>query len=1211
MRSRTKVWMGVIVALNVMAGLLWAQGTDPSKGASPQPPDKALYPIPVPMASVTGRVLTEVKGTPVAGAYVRLEPVSPGPIVIYGETAQGGTPPPNVRSDQAGQAGQPQPTTPDKKPETQGPVVGGPVYPTIYPGLGAVTDAEGNFKIAAYPGKFVVRVEAQGFEPEYFDNVKDRKGAREIELQYGMSPVELAIKLKSISTLAGKVTEAGTGNAIPLGTVVAVAERIGLKRSASLGPDGTYLIEGLMEGRYTVQARARGYLPATYTSGTGSDNNIVTVRQNTAVTGIDFALSKGLSFSGKVTVEGGDGLAGVIVVASRINAKEGLEQTAESGADGSYTMSGLLAGDYIVYARKPGYGLQVYPNAKDRSQAKPVTVAADKQPTDIHFALSRVGTILGTVTARADGKPVAGAIVTAYGVAGFGSRQARTDAQGRYIIPDLPTADFLVTASAKGFVTLFYENTPDKAKAKQVRVLSDAHTAGIDFAMAPMAAISGTVTGDGPIEGAQVMLSLRVQIKPPEPRPLPPEPGRPVPMPLPYPQPGYLMIVKTGANGAFRFENVEAGAYIVHASAKGFIGEYYDDVRSPDAAKPIEVAASQNITGINLSLTALASISGKVAAADGKPLKGIEVVAFVQRPMRDGIVPPPGGGPQPLPAGQAGGPTTKEGAVASSGQGGTQPRQPGSQPPQPPTKDAPGSPPPSGQVQPQPTPSKDGAVPPPFGQAGPQPQPTQRQTGAVADQKGGVVIQPGPVAPEGVPIPPDGYVTRFRAEVDAQTGTYKIVGLPEGNYVVRASADGYIPEFNGDAESAEKATPISVKDGDKIANVDFVLAKGGAISGFVLGDGDGRPVRGGQVTAQLLGDGGSSSRVEANGAFRVDGLRDGRYLLRAEGPGYVAEFYDDTRQPDKAKLIEIKGGSEVSDLIIGLAHRSPVDFNGDGIVDFEDFFVFTIGFGQRKGMPNYSLGMDLNSDGGIDFEDFFAFVSEFSKGMKKAGKPVAGADAGKASFTTTSATDRQSDAPSGLVAIRMTLDVADLAGYAAALSYDREGLTFMRAERQDGGVPTVSSSPDGILLTDRASGPVTVTLTFRPAGDVRGGDLVTPKMIALIGADGGLRLLDVAAAMQADATPKTFSLAQNVPNPFNPATQIAFETPADGPVNLTVYNLLGQRVRVLVDERRVAGRYVATWDGRDELGRPTATGLYLYRLTAPGFTQTRKMMLLR
>ena len=1161
-KAHIRIWMGVVIALNIAAGLLWAEGVDPSKVA-PTPDQKVSYPIPVPNIVVTGRVLTDVGMTPIAGARVRLESIGdvpyPGPIVYTGATP----PPPTVRSDQpAGatdgkSATTPAPAPTDRKPESA-------ILPSPYPSPEALTDAQGYFKIAAYPGKCVVRIEAQGFEPEYFEDVRDKKAAKQIELQYGMSPVELAIKLKSISTLAGKVTDAGTGKAVTSGIIIAAAERIGIRRQAAIGADGSYLIEGLTEGRYTVQARARGYLPATYTKpGGGRDSSIVTVPQNGAVTGIDFALSKGLSFSGKVTVSGEGPLAGATVVANRSNTKEPLEQTAETGADGSYTMSGLLAGDYIVYARKPGYAAQVYLNAKDRSQAKLVTVSPEKQPADIDFALGKVGSIFGTITARADGKPVEGAVVTAYGVAGAVGREVRTDAKGQYLITELPTADFLVMARANGFVTLFYQNTPDKAQAKPVRVLSDAHTTGIDFAMAPMATISGTVTGpDGPIAGATVALSRWVQI-----RPL--EPGRPVP--LPYPQPG--VVVRTDAKGNFKFENVEAGVYVAYASAEGLVAEYYDNVQSFDAAKPIEVAVSQNITGINFQLATLGVISGKVAGVDGKPLRRIEVVAFIQRPMRDGIVPPQGG---PQPAGQTAGPTTtKEGVVASPGQGGTQP--PGGAQPQPPTRDATGSPPPSGQAQPQPPPSKDGPVPP-----GP------------VDQEGAVAVAS--------PIPPDGLIARFRAQVDTTNGTYRIVGLPAGDYVVQVSADGYIPEFYEDAASVGKAKPLTVKNGDRITGIDFVLARGGAISGFVLGDGDGRPVRGGQVSAQLLGDGGSFSPVAPNGAFRVDGLRDGKYLLRAEAPGYIAEFYDGTRQPDKAKLIEIKGGNEVSDLIIGLAHRSPVDFNGDGVVDFEDFCVFTIGFGQRKGGPNYDMGMDLNGDGKIDFEDFFGFVSAFSQDKQRAGKPIAGGDAGRVSFTGVSA-------PSGLVAVRMTLDAPDMAGYAAALGYDRERLTFVSAERQDGGAPTVSSSPDGLLLADRAIGPVVVTLTFRASGNVTG-DLISPKMIALLGADGTLRPIDV-ANVRAEVSPRAFELNQNVPNPFNPATQIAFDIPVDGPVNLTVYNLLGQKVRILVDERRTAGHYTITWDGKDAVGRPAATGMYLCRLTAPGFVQTRKMMLLR
>jgi hypothetical protein len=156
---------------------------------------------------------------------------------------------------------------------------------------------------------------------------------------------------------------------------------------------------------------------------------------------------------------------------------------------------------------------------------------------------------------------------------------------------------------------------------------------------------------------------------------------------------------------------------------------------------------------------------------------------------------------------------------------------------------------------------------------------------------------------------------------------------------------------------------------------------------------------------------------------------------------------------------------------------------------------------------------------------------------------------------------------------------------------------------------TASATPDGIFLAGRAEGPISVTLHFRASGEVNG-PLVTPKMVTLIGADGAMRLLDV-GDIRADGPPKAFRLTQNSPNPFNPATQIAFEVPAEGPVRLEVYNLLGQRVRILLEERRTAGRHVATWDGRDEMGRPAGTGIYLYRLTAPGFAQTRKMMLLR
>ena len=87
-------------------------------------------------------------------------------------------------------------------------------------------------------------------------------------------------------------------------------------------------------------------------------------------------------------------------------------------------------------------------------------------------------------------------------------------------------------------------------------------------------------------------------------------------------------------------------------------------------------------------------------------------------------------------------------------------------------------------------------------------------------------------------------------------------------------------------------------------------------------------------------------------------------------------------------------------------------------------------------------------------------------------------------------------------------------------------------------------------------------------------------------------------------------LAPNVPNPFNPSTVIPYRLDVDGPVRLEIYNLLGQRIRTLVDEVQAAGAYRVRWDARDAAGRSVAAGVYLVRLRYPGGVQTRRMLYL-
>lgn len=88
-------------------------------------------------------------------------------------------------------------------------------------------------------------------------------------------------------------------------------------------------------------------------------------------------------------------------------------------------------------------------------------------------------------------------------------------------------------------------------------------------------------------------------------------------------------------------------------------------------------------------------------------------------------------------------------------------------------------------------------------------------------------------------------------------------------------------------------------------------------------------------------------------------------------------------------------------------------------------------------------------------------------------------------------------------------------------------------------------------------------------------------------------------------------LAQNAPNPFNPATTIGFTVPQAGPVTLRVYDVRGRQVRTLVDEPKLAGSHSVTWDGRDDGGAEVASGAYVYRVAAAGTTLHRKMVLVR
>lgn len=111
---------------------------------------------------------------------------------------------------------------------------------------------------------------------------------------------------------------------------------------------------------------------------------------------------------------------------------------------------------------------------------------------------------------------------------------------------------------------------------------------------------------------------------------------------------------------------------------------------------------------------------------------------------------------------------------------------------------------------------------------------------------------------------------------------------------------------------------------------------------------------------------------------------------------------------------------------------------------------------------------------------------------------------------------------------------------------------------------------------------------------------------------GELRVFTAGTASVSDGTaPADFTLEQNYPNPFNPTTLIRFSVPVTSRVRISIYNLLGQRVRDLVDESFANGVQEVSWDGRDNTGRLLSSGTYIYRMQSGNFVETRKMVLMK
>lgn len=143
-----------------------------------------------------------------------------------------------------------------------------------------------------------------------------------------------------------------------------------------------------------------------------------------------------------------------------------------------------------------------------------------------------------------------------------------------------------------------------------------------------------------------------------------------------------------------------------------------------------------------------------------------------------------------------------------------------------------------------------------------------------------------------------------------------------------------------------------------------------------------------------------------------------------------------------------------------------------------------------------------------------------------------------------------------------------------------------------------------VHVTDTTSTPVSAaTVTFTNETD--------SKIVYRATSDtGGICTIDLTVTSVGSSIPQSFSLGQNFPNPFNPSTAIPFTLPRGGETKLTIYNIIGQNIRTLVNGYLSSGAHTAVWDGRGNSGTGVGAGIYFYLLTFGKETTARKMLLM-
>ncbi len=388
--------------------------------------------------------------------------------------------------------------------------------------------------------------------------------------------------------------------------------------------------------------------------------------------------------------------------------------------------------------------------------------------------------------------------------------------------------------------------------------------------------------------------------------------------------------------------------------------------------------------------------------------------------------------------------------------------------------------------------------------------------------------------------------------------------------------------------------------------------------------------------------------TDAAGALALSAVPSGRWILTVKDTSHISGR-SDTITIRNGEAVVIDDTPADADDVLGFfgsdlrgdpttilpqngAQMTAGDASEDNEINEDDVNLIIAAWGTNTAIEFFKQS-DMNNDNVVGAVDLTVTTSNFGNsegfGAPPVFKPIVRGDNSETKLHIHPLFDvAKSTWPGQEVEVEVRVDnLDDLAGFEFDLRFDPDSIEPMGDRNFEGDL--FEPNPNGSVFQTRVDGDRLRVIGARIGKEwfaTGEGALATLRFEVL--REGGIESLQNGSGLLLNPVydlqpvswgkniaellvPVRARLDQNYPNPFNPSTAIPFAVPDHADVHLAIYNILGQKIRTLAAGQLAPGFHTLVWNGRDELGRQAASGMYLYLLEVGRYQQTRKMLLVR